>query len=77
MAGAFAELTTPTLLFAGSADALVQRVEVESAAQRATAAQVHWVDDCGHLAPTERPGEFLKVAQTFLDSVHARPGMTA
>lgn len=77
LAGAFEELATPTLLFAGNDDALVQREDVERALGRAKAAQVHWVENCGHLAPTERPGDFMQAAQMFLESARARAGLTA
>jgi pimeloyl-ACP methyl ester carboxylesterase len=77
LARAFEELATPTLLFAGTDDALVQREDVERAAGRAKAAQIHWIENCGHLAPTERPGDFMNAAQMFLDSVHTRAGLTA
>jgi pimeloyl-ACP methyl ester carboxylesterase len=77
LSSAFEEISTPTLFVAGSDDALVRRDEVERAAGRVPSAQIHWVERCGHLAPTERPVDFVGAAQAFLESVRTREGLRA
>jgi len=64
--GRLAALQAPTLILWGADDAITP-LSMAHGFQRAIAgSRLHVIENCGHLAPLERPGEFAAAVTRFL-----------
>lgn len=68
-------ITQPTLLIWGRQDTVTPpRVAEEFASLIPTARRIIWIDKCGHAPMIERPIEFARAVQEFMDETHAGSG---
>lgn len=65
--GPLAALRMPVLVLAGSQDPLITPAQNRRLAALIPGSELEFVDDCGHIPHEERPGEFLRVVNEFLD----------
>jgi len=62
-------ISVPTLIIAGTADALIPHAEAQRMAQMIPSAELHLLEDVGHLPSLEKPAEFTAVLQKWLDKL--------
>jgi pimeloyl-ACP methyl ester carboxylesterase len=60
------EIQIPTLVLAGSEDAIVPRVQAETLHQNIPSSRLTLVDESGHLINLEQPGRFQDAVLSFL-----------
>ncbi len=65
-AAALAATGVPTLLLHGRQDMIFPAALAERAAMRLPAAQAHVIEDAGHMAHIDQPGQWLTAVQQFL-----------
>lgn len=65
--GALSTLNIPVLVLAGSDDPLITPARNRRLAALIPGSELVFVDDCGHMPHEERPAEFLRVLNDFLD----------
>lgn len=65
--GPLATLNMPVLVLAGSQDPLITPAQNRRLAALIPGSELAFVDDCGHIPHEERPAEFLRVVNEFLD----------
>jgi pimeloyl-ACP methyl ester carboxylesterase len=63
------QITTPTLVMAGEADALIPKQEAEAMAATIPKARLHLVPQAGHLAGLENPSSVTSALQNFLTKI--------
>ncbi len=68
-----ADISTPTLLIAGSEDTTARPEMMERMAGRIPGARFETIDGAGHLAPLEQPAEFNQLIETFIAEKVERP----
>ncbi|MCL4707098.1 alpha/beta hydrolase [bacterium] len=66
-------ISVPTLIIAGTADALIPPVESQNMAQAIHGAELQLLDDAGHLPSLEKPHEFTAALQHWLRRQFAQP----
>ncbi|MDZ7268747.1 MAG: alpha/beta hydrolase [candidate division KSB1 bacterium] len=62
-------ISVPTLIIAGTADALIPFAESQRMAQMIPGAELHLLADAGHLPSLEKPEEFTAVLQAWLQKI--------
>lgn len=62
-------ISVPTLILAGTADALIPYAEAQRMAQMIPSAELHLLENVGHLPSLEKPEEFTAVLQTWLQKI--------
>jgi pimeloyl-ACP methyl ester carboxylesterase len=65
-------ITVPTLVMAGWNDFLTPAREAERMASVIPGAELHVLDDCGHLCPVEQPRAVGGIVAHFLEAAQAR-----
>ena len=63
----------PTLVVVGQEDVITPPREAEAIARQIPGARLAVIPEAGHLSPLERPGEFNRHLQLFLDGLWAGP----
>ena len=63
------ELKMPVLVVAGDDDRVIPTRHSRRLAEITPGAEFHLVKDCGHVPQEEKPGEFVKVVERFLDNI--------
>lgn len=61
------ELKMPVLVIAGDDDRVIPTRHSRRLAEITPGAEFHLVKDCGHVPQEEKPGEFVKVVERFLE----------
>jgi pimeloyl-ACP methyl ester carboxylesterase len=67
LSASLSELRMPVLVLAGRRDPLVTPECNRRLAGRIPDAELRFIEDCGHVPHEERPAEFLRVLEEFLD----------
>ncbi len=67
LSASLSELRMPVLVLAGRQDPLITPDRNRQLAARIPDAELVFIEDCGHVPHEERPGEFLRVLEEFLD----------
>lgn len=69
MTSRLAEITFPTLVIVGSADAISTPGEMRAMAEAIPHARLAEIADCGHMAPVEKPADVSAAILEFLDEL--------
>ena len=67
LSASLSALRLPVLVLAGRQDPLVTPDRNRQLAARIPDAELVFIEDCGHVPHEERPAEFLRVLEEFLD----------
>ncbi len=62
----------PTLILAGSEDALTPVAEAEAMRDRIRSSRMHVIEGAGHLSNIERPAEFNSLLIDFIETMGER-----